>query len=73
MINGIAIRDDDLDTPKEISMTCKKCKKVHLMPYDIYMEMLEYQDIYDDSNALEIECVYCNKGIMISTSSLKKK
>ena len=72
MVNGIAIRDDDESIPKEISMTCKRCKKVHHMPYDIYMEMLEYQDIYEETDILEIECVYCNKGVMVPTSSLKK-
>lgn len=72
MVNGIAIRDDDESIPEEISMTCKRCKKVHHMPYDIYMEMLEYQDLYEDSDILEIECVFCNKGVMVPTSSLKK-
>lgn len=43
------------------------------MPYDIYMEMLEYQDLYDDFDVLEIECIYCNRGIMIPTSRLKKE
>lgn len=73
MINRIAIRDEDISTPKAVSMTCKRCKKVHDMPYDIYMEMLEYQDLYDDSDVLEIECIYCNRGIMIPKTHLKKE
>lgn len=65
--NGIAIRDDESDTPEFINMTCKKCRKTHDMPYDIYMDMLEY----DDSEYLEIECIYCNKGIMIPSKHIK--
>ncbi len=52
MVNKIAIRDDDISIHKEISMTCRRCKKGHHMLYDI--------------------CIFCKKGIMVSTSFLKK-
>ncbi len=42
------------------------------MPYDIYLDMLEYQDLYDENKYLEIECLYCNKGIMIPSEYIKK-
>ena len=41
-----------------IEMTCKRCKKKHDMPYDIYMEMLEYADPFEEMEFIVIECVY---------------
>ena len=70
MENGIAIRDDLPDT---IEMTCKRCKKKHDMPYDIYMEMLEYADPFEEMEFIVIECVYCHKGDMLPTKYLNKK
>lgn len=69
--NGEVIYDD---IPEEyVSMTCKRCKKTHNMPDDIYQEMFEFQSLYNKKvKYLEIDCVYCNKGIMIPTEYIKK-
>ena len=66
MVNGFRAKDDDtsIDTPKFINMTCNRCKKSQDMPYDIYMEMLDYQNEFEESQYLEIACIYCNKGTM---------
>ena len=69
MENGIAIRDDLPDT---IEMTCKRCNKKHDMDYDIYMEMLEYADPFEEMEYIVIECVYCHKGDMLPTKYLNK-
>lgn len=54
-------------------MTCKRCKKKHNMPYDIYMEMLEYADPFEEMEFIVIECIYCHKGDMLPTKYLNKK
>ena len=61
-----------LQKQKFVNMTCIRCNKTDDIPYDIYMEMLDIQDLYEESEYLKIECIYCNKGNMISTSHLKK-
>lgn len=68
MEDGIAIREDLPDT---IEMKCKKCKKTHEMPYDIYMDMLEEADPFEEAEYIVIECIYCHKGDMLPTKYFK--
>lgn len=38
-------------------------KKTDDMFYDIYMKILDIQDLYEKSAYLKIKCTCCNKGL----------
>ena len=62
MEHRIAIRDD---IPEEIVMYCMRCGKSLTMPYELYMDLLDEIDPFEELEYLTIDCISCNKGKMI--------
>ena len=65
MVNGIDIRDDgiELENKNLLIWLVLNVKKTDDMFYDIYMKMLDIQDLYEKSAYLKIKCTCCNKGL----------
>lgn len=65
MVNGIDIRDDgiELENKNLLIRLVLNVKKTDDMFYDIYMKMLDIQDLYEKSAYLKKKCTCCNKGL----------